>query len=194
MIVSKDKVISVTYELKNNDADSPIIEKVDESRPMTFLFGAGNLLKDFEAKLESLKTGDSFDFVLTCEQAYGPVTEDAKIMLPLNAFEVEGQVDYNMVKMGNKIPMMDQAGNRLTGTVIEISSENVRMDFNHPLAGQDLHFKGRITEIREATEEEKTHGHIHASGGCGCGSGSCSSDEHDMMDEGCGCGSSGCGC
>ena len=190
MNISKDKVVSVAYELKYNKENSPLIEKVDIDKPMTFLFGTGNLLKDFEAKLENLNTGDAFDFVLTSEQAYGPVSEDAKILLPKNAFEANGQVDNNLLQIGKQIPMMDQAGNRITGIVLEIKEENVKMDFNHPLAGQDLHFKGNVTEIREATEEEKSNGHIHMSDGCGCDSESCSPEEKEMNSSGCG----GCGC
>ncbi|NOZ47885.1 MAG: peptidylprolyl isomerase [Chlorobi bacterium] len=185
MVISEDKVVSVAYELKYNKENSPIIEKVEVEKPMTFIFGSGNLLKDFEANLKNLKTGDSFDFVLTSEQAYGPRTEEAKVQIPINAFEVNGKIDENLLKVGNQVPMMDQAGNRLNGIVLEINDEHVKMDFNHPLAGEDLHFKGVVAEIREATEEEKSHGHIHAHSSCGCDSGECSTE--DSVDS-CGCG------
>ncbi len=65
--------------------------------------------------------------------------------------------------------MQDASGNKLTGIVQKISTENVTMDFNHPLAGNKLFFKGKIIEIREATEEELTHDHAHYPGSCeGC--------------------------
>lgn len=191
MKVSKDKVISVAYVLKYDKEDSSVIENIEASNPMSFLFGSGNLLKDFEANLKNLKTGGAFDFKLTSDQAYGPISEEAKIMLPKKAFEVNGQIDNNLLQMGKQIPMMDQGGSRVKGVVVEINEENVKMDFNHPLAGQGLHFKGMVTEIREATEEEKMHGHIHMSGGCGCNDDSCSTDQKDMMGDGGGCG---CGC
>lgn len=187
MNVSKNKVVSVSYELKYNKENSPLIEKVDASRPMKFLFGSGNLLKKFESNLDNLKTGDNFDFVLTSDQAYGPVSEEAKILVPQKVFENNGQTDNNLLKVGNQIPMMDQAGNRITGIVLEINEDNVKMDFNHPLAGQDLHFKGMVTEVREATEEEEANGHIHMNSGCdGCESESCSPGEKDANMGGCG--------
>ena len=76
--------------------------------------------------------------------------------------------------------MMDGDGNRLNGVVVAVNTETVTMDFNHPLAGENLHFQGKIVEVREATSEEIQHGHIHSADSCGgecsdghCGSGSC---------------------
>ena len=97
------------------------------------------------------------------------------------------------------VPMMDAEGRRLNGKVMAIEGDAVQMDFNHPMAGNDLYFKGEVTDIRTATEEELSHGHIHGSGnGCGCGSGddscndgSCddgSCSDQEVQGQGCGCG------
>ena len=93
--------------------------------------------------------------------------------------------------------MMDAEGRRLNGKVLDILEEAVQMDFNHPMAGNDLFFKGQVTEVRTATEEELNHGHVHQAGGCGCGSheGGCeggSCDDKGSCDDG--GGSCGCGC
>jgi len=171
MIIAKDKMVSVTYELKYDDTDAQLIEKVEKDNPLTFLYGSGNMLEHFEGNLAGLSAGDTFDFKLTAEQAYGPVTEQAVVEVPLAAFEVEGKVDENLVKVGNSIPMMDSYGNKLHGIVLEITDANARMDFNHPLAGEDLHFKGKVVEVREAKEQE-------LAGSCsseGCGDGGCCS-------------------
>jgi FKBP-type peptidyl-prolyl cis-trans isomerase SlyD len=61
--------------------------------------------------------------------------------------------------------MQDQEGNPLDGKVVEIGDENVKMDFNHPLAGEALSFSGVVIDVREATEEELDHGHVHGPGG-----------------------------
>jgi FKBP-type peptidyl-prolyl cis-trans isomerase SlyD len=95
--------------------------------------------------------------------------------------------------------MMDAEGRRLNGKVITVEGDAVKMDFNHPMAGNDLYFKGEITDVRSATDEELTHGHVHASHGCGCGGnghGSCEDDDCGCEDKG-SCndeGSCGCGC
>ena len=171
MIVAKDRVVSLTYELRLDQPDSEVVESLNESNPLTFLYGGGGLLPKFEENISGLKAGDDFDFNLKAVEAYGEVNQDAIVNIPLSAFEVDGKIDPNMVKIGNRIPMQDASGNKLTGIVMEVSTENVKMDFNHPLAGNDLFFTGTITEIREATDEELTHGHAHYPGSCeGCDS------------------------
>ena len=180
MIVTKEKVVSLTYELRLDDKEGEILESLTEDAPMVFLFGSGNLLPKFEENINGLRVGDKFDFNLSSSDAYGEVDLEAIVSVPISAFEIDGKIDENMLSLGNKIPMQDNAGNKLTGVVTEVTADSVKMDFNHPLAGSDLFFKGTITEVREATEEELHHGHIHAHGGCGSG--------------GCGdCGPSGCG-
>lgn len=166
MVVSQNKVVSVTYELRINNQSGEVIESVDRNSPLTFLFGNGSLLPRFEDNLAGLKVGDGFDFNLISEDAYGEFDESSVIKVPLQAFQVDGKVDYDLVKEGNKIPMQDGNGNRLTGVVKNIDTDAVTMDFNHPLAGRHLFFKGEVTEIRQATEEELTHGHAHYAGSC----------------------------
>jgi len=169
MVVSHDKVISIIYELRINKADGKIIESLKKDAPLNFVYGAGSLLPRLEANLAGLGTGDNFSFFLNAEDAYGEVDHNALVNVPLGAFEVDGKVDYNLVKTGNKIPMQDASGNRLNGLVKEISTDTVTMDFNHPLAGNSLFFTGQIIDIRESTEEERNHGHAHQAGGCeGC--------------------------
>jgi FKBP-type peptidyl-prolyl cis-trans isomerase SlyD len=169
MIVSENKVVSLAYELRINGKNGEVIESVDRNAPLTFLFGAGSLLPKFEDNLAGLKVGDSFDFNLVSEDAYGDFDESSVIKVPLQAFQIDGKVDYELVKIGNKIPMQDSEGHRLTGLVKNVDMDSVTMDFNHPLAGNHLFFKGEITEIRQATEDEMTHGHLHSAGSCeGC--------------------------
>ncbi len=79
--------------------------------------------------------------------------------------------------------MQNNSGNRLNGIVMEIGDEAVKMDFNHPLAGDILYFKGEVAEIRNATEEEINHGHVHQGGRHPCGGG-----ETNPGDENCSCG------
>jgi FKBP-type peptidyl-prolyl cis-trans isomerase SlyD len=191
MVVANEKVISLIYELRLNSPSGEIVEALSQDNPLTFLYGAGNLLPKFEEYLDGLKVGDKFDFNLAANDAYGEVNIDAIVNVPVAAFEVNGKIDEDLLKVGNTIPMRDNAGNRLNGQVKEITPEGVKMDFNHPLAGSNLFFKGEVTGIREATEEELNHGHIHSS--CGCGSGGCG-DEHGHSHGGGGCSDEGCGC
>ncbi|MCF8370624.1 MAG: FKBP-type peptidyl-prolyl cis-trans isomerase [Bacteroidales bacterium] len=177
MVIEKNKVVSLTYELRANEKSSEIVEKVNADRPLVFLYGSQNMLPAFEEQLGGLKCGDTFDFMLTAEQGYGPIDERAIVDLGKDIFMSDGQERDDLLFVGNMIPMRDSNGNRMDGKVIEIGESTVKLDFNHPMAGSSLFFTGEIVDMREATEEEMQHGHIHAeesdcSGGCShCGDG-----------------------
>jgi len=180
MTISKDKIVSVIYELKT-DLSGEIIEKAVTETPLTYLCGAGQMLEKFEEKLMGLKVGDSFDFKLETEEAYGEASEEAVIDLPKNIFEVNGEFDSEVIKEGNVVPMQDNSGRRMNGIVLEVTDATIKMDFNHPLAGDALFFKGEVIEVRDASEEEMKEAYAPQGG---CDSGSCDTG---------GCGS-GCGC
>ncbi|RUT72893.1 FKBP-type peptidyl-prolyl cis-trans isomerase [Ancylomarina longa] len=172
MTIAKDKVISVIYELKT-DPSGEIIEKAVNGTPLTYLCGAGQMLEKFESNLMGLKIGDAFDFKLESADAYGEASEQAVIDLPKNIFEVNGELDTEVIKEGNVVPMQDSSGRRMNGIVLEVADTTIKMDFNHPLAGDDLYFKGEVIEVREASEEEMKAAY-EPQGGCdggSCGSG-----------------------
>lgn len=190
MIIDKNRVVSLVYELRVDGSEGEIVESLNADKPLTFIYGNGSLLPKFEDNINGLKVGDSFRFNLKCEDAYGFAVDDAVVDIPKSVFEVDGEFDDELVKEGNAIPMMDGDGNRLNGVVVSVENGNVKMDFNHPLAGDDLHFSGKVVEIREATSEELQHGHIHAGGGgcgsgCGCGSGSNCESECETKEASC---------
>lgn len=161
MTISKNKVVSLTYELKLDNAQGEIIEVTDENSPLVFLYGAGNMLPKFEENLLNLNVNDNFEFALSADDAYGSYINEAVIDLPLEVFMVEGKIEPEMLRIGNIIPMQDNQGNPLEGRVVSVTEEFVKMDFNHPMAGKGLYFTGKIIELREASAEEINHGHVH---------------------------------
>lgn len=165
MQITKNTVVSLSYILKRDDAKGEIIEETRAGDPLVFLFGNGQMLPKFEEHLSALKTGDDFEFTLASEDAYGEMDQDAIIDLEKSIFEVEGKIDTEMLAIGNVIPMRDDQGHMLQGTVVSVGDDTVRMDFNHPMAGNVLHFKGNVIEVREASAEELSHGHVHGAGG-----------------------------
>jgi FKBP-type peptidyl-prolyl cis-trans isomerase SlyD len=154
MEIARNKFVTLSYELRLNDAAGELVEKTDANNPLAFLFGAGKMLQMFEDKLEGLKTGEEFKFELKPEEAYGEVNPQAIVDLPKNIFEVNGTIDESLLTPGNQVPMQDAQGNRLNGIVLEVTDDIVKMDFNHPLAGDTLFFSGSVLEVREATEDE----------------------------------------
>jgi FKBP-type peptidyl-prolyl cis-trans isomerase SlyD len=178
MKIEKNKMVSLIYELRESNSKGRVIEALDETRPLTFVYGTGRLLPVFESNIDSLTAGEPFKFALSSEMAYGAKREDMIVNVPIAVFETDGKLNEDICQVGLEVPMMDTEGNPLNGIINEITDTYVKMDFNHPMAGQDLYFSGKIIDVRDATEEE-----IHPSGhGCsGCGghessdcSGSCS--------------------
>ncbi len=165
MVIEEQKVGMLTYSIHIEDVHGELLEQASEENPRTLLFGTGRLLKSFENKLMGLKTGDSFEFVLNPEEAFGNRREDMVMDIPVSAFMVEGEIREGMLEIGNTIPMMDSDGNALNGAVVSVNGDKVTMDFNHPLAGKSLFTFGSVLHVREATDEELNP----APSGCGCG-------------------------
>jgi FKBP-type peptidyl-prolyl cis-trans isomerase SlyD len=165
MKIENNTVVSVNYLLAKKDTGEKI-EETSTQHPFVFIFGNGGLLEDFETNLLNKKAGDSFDFFIDHKRGYGVRDEQHIVMIPIDSFMGEdGKFDSENVQVGVTLPMVDNEGNRLYGSVVEITAEYVKMDFNHPLAGQDLHFKGEVLEVRAASQEELDHGHVHGEHG-----------------------------
>jgi FKBP-type peptidyl-prolyl cis-trans isomerase SlyD len=168
MKIEKNKMVSLIYELRESDQEGRIIEALDENKPLTFLYGTGRLLPVFESNINSLRSGDQFQFALNAEMAYGDKREDMIVNVPIAVFQTDGVLNEEICQVGNDVPMMDSDGNPLNGIINEISETYVKMDFNHPMAGQDLYFSGKIIEVREPTDLELS-GASHSCSGCGSG-------------------------
>lgn len=167
MKIEKNKMVSLAYELRERNSEGRIIETVEESRPLTFIYGTGRLLPLFESNLDSLSAGDDFKFPLSSADAYGEKVEEMIINVPKSVFMTEeGKLNEDICRIGNEVPMMDNEGHHLNGVINEIAEDYVKMDFNHPMAGVDLFFSGKIVEVRDATEQE-----LAGTSSCeGCGS------------------------
>ncbi|MCY1722369.1 FKBP-type peptidyl-prolyl cis-trans isomerase [Prolixibacteraceae bacterium Z1-6] len=191
--IGKYKMVKLTYDLRVDDEKGEMVEQATIERPLEFLYGAGMMLPKFESELAGLKQDQDFQIKLAKNDAYGEVNNDAIVELPKSVFLVDGKIDDELIKVGNTVPMMSSNGQRMNGLVLEITDEAVKMDFNHPLAGEDLFFTGKVVEVREASDEEVAQILSGGAGGCGCGDGGCSTD--DCGDGSCGSDSSGgCGC
>jgi FKBP-type peptidyl-prolyl cis-trans isomerase SlyD len=166
MKIENNKMVSLVYELRENDSDGRIIETIDETSPLKFIYGTGRLLPVFETNISLLKSGDHFRFKLDSEVAYGDKREEMIVNIPVAVFETDGIINEEICRVGNEVPMSDSEGNHLTGVINEITDTFVRMDFNHPMAGLNLFFSGKIIEVREATEDE-LDATMNSCAGCG---------------------------
>lgn len=183
MKIETNKYVTLTYDLHvGEDDERELMESATKEAPLAFIFGTNSMLESFENQIEGKAAGETFTFTLTPEEAYGEFDEAKILELPKSVFQVDGEVDEKLLEEGNTIPMMDTEGNKLMGSVIEVKDEVVSMDFNHPLAGETMHFTGSVLEVRDATTEEIASLFAQEDGG-GCSG--CSDD---------GCGDRGHGC
>lgn len=176
--IEPGKYVELTYDLYTVGADGKeqLVHQSDAQDPERFVFGVTpGLVPALEKELPGKTVGDLYDVV--ARKAFGDFDPEAVVELEKEIFEVDGKFDNDTIKVGAYVPMMTADGYRINGKVVEITGTHVKMDFNHPLAGQDVRFKGKVLTVRDATPEELQPAH----GGCGC---NCSGD----------CGSGDCGC
>jgi FKBP-type peptidyl-prolyl cis-trans isomerase SlyD len=164
MIIEKNKAVYVHYTLTEGTAEGQMVETTENREPLGFLYGVGSMIPDFERNLSGLKAGDQFAFGIAAKDAYGEYDEGALVEVPLSIFETDGKVPDGLLEIGNMLPLRDQEGNYLEGMVAGVSADRVKIDFNHPMAGVDLFFKGHVDKIREAEQTEIEHGHLHDHG------------------------------
>lgn len=166
MTIEKNKVVSLTYTLRDGSALGSVVEVADEQNALTFIYGAGMMLPSFEANLSELKSGSDFSFLLKAAEAYGEFNPEAVIEVAKNAFADEnGVVNEDLLQLGKPVMMHDEQGHRMQARIIAVTGEQVKLDFNAPMAGKDLHFTGKILTVRDATPSEIDHGHVHGPGG-----------------------------
>lgn len=191
------KHVSLVYDLYavNAGGTETLVHQSDPEDPEQIIFGVTQgVIAPLEAALDGLKKGDKFNVVANSEEAFGPHVPEQIVTLDKDMFEVNGKFDSNLVAVGNYVPMLTAEGYRINGLVTEVGEDKVTLDFNHPLAGKTICFKGSVLDVRDATEDEL---HIATSGcgcggNCGCDEGNCGCDEGSCGEEGGACGCKGC--
>ena len=175
--------IALAYKLYvDGEKEQELMEEATEKTPFQFISGFGFTLDEFEKNVIAVEKGQDFDFLIPKEQAYGDYMEEHVIDMDREIFCIDGKFDSEHIYEDAVIPLQNEDGNHFYGRVVEIGSEKIKVDLNHPLAGEDLHFVGRVIENRPATKEEidriiahMTHSGCggscdDCSGGCGnCG-------------------------
>ena len=185
----ENKFITVAYKLYTiEDGDKDFAEEATIEKPFEFISGLGLTLPLFEEKVKDLQAGETFDFVIGKEDAYGIYDDNNVVKLPKKTFEIDGKFDSEHIIEGAIIPLMSSDGQHFNASVSEITENEVTVDLNHPLAGCDLQFVGSIVESRLATNEELAAVAKMMSGeGCGCGCDHCSGGCGDGCGEDCDC-------
>lgn len=186
--IQPGKYVELGYDLYEvaPDGTQKLVHQTDAEDPEKFIFGVTRgMIVPLEKAVEGLEAGGEFDIIVKSDEAFGPHAPEQVVTLERDIFMVDGKFDDKAIKPGALVPMMTADGFRINGLVKAVSTEDVTMDFNHPLAGKDVRFAGKIITVRDATPEE-----LQPSHGCGCGCGDCG----DGCGDGCDCGDDHCGC
>lgn len=153
--VGDDKVISLDYTLRLDDGE--IVDSSSGREPLEFIQGQGQIIPGLEQELYGMEVGDEKAVTVTPEDGYGERQADRVQTIPRNAFPDDMELEQGM-----QVRLQDSnSGQVFEAFVEEIHPENVKLDFNHPLAGETLHFDVKIAGVREATDDELSHGHAH---------------------------------
>jgi FKBP-type peptidyl-prolyl cis-trans isomerase SlyD len=165
MNIQKNHVVTLHYRLHEDHDGGELIEETFGGEPLSFIFGVGMMLPMFEENLENKILGDTFDFTLQPEDAYGEYQDEAVVELSIETFRgADGEIDRTQLVEGTPVNMQDHEGRTYRGVILEPKMESVIVDFNHPMSGRVLHFSGEVVEVRPATDSELDHGHVHPGG------------------------------
>ena len=154
--IGDGKVVNIHYKLTLGGGDGSVVDSSDGRDPLPYLHGAGNIVAGLEAALAGKSEGAAFDVEVAPADGYGERHDEAVQNVPRDAFPPEAEL-----QAGLQFQATGPDGQPLMGTITSIEGEVVTVDFNHPLAGETLHFSIEVVSIRDATEEEREHGHVH---------------------------------
>ena len=149
-------VVSMDYKLT---LDGEVLDSSEDAGPLQFLAGYGNIVPGLEREMAGMKIGESKDVVVAPADGYGEFDEEAFMEVPRNEFPSDLQLEE-----GIELNVTDEDGQNQYARVENITDESVRLDFNHPLAGAELHFTVKVVALRDPTKEELDHGHVHEEG------------------------------
>lgn len=138
-VVEEGRTVSIEYTLKLDDGSTADTNVGDE--PLVFEQGRQQILPALERELAGMALEDTKQVTLAPEQGYGPVNP-----------ELYREVETTMVpeqarEAGTQLVAEDQQGNKQLIRVREVRDESIVLDFNHPLAGETLHFDVKVVGI-----------------------------------------------
>jgi FKBP-type peptidyl-prolyl cis-trans isomerase SlyD len=155
MRVAKDRVVAIDYTIR--DVSGEIVDTTSGRKPFVYLHGYEQIVPGVEAALNGLPAGAALDVSVGPREAYGERDPRAVLILPRRAFPAGQEPEVGDLYRANKAD-----GRPVVFTVLDVSSESVVVDANHPLAGQTLHVHVEVVSVRSATADECRHEHVHA--------------------------------
>ena len=154
--VQDGHVVSMDYTLH---VDGEVLDTSSGHEPLEFLQGAGNIIPGLEQELYGMAIGESKKVIVQPDEGYGTIDPEAFVEVPKEQFPPTIPLEA-----GIEIQVTNQDGQPMSARIDSVGDDSVRLDFNHPLAGKELHFDVTVVSLRDATDEETEHGHVHGGG------------------------------
>jgi FKBP-type peptidyl-prolyl cis-trans isomerase SlyD len=154
--VTNGQVVSMEYTLW---VGGEVLDTSDGQGPLQFLAGYGNIIPGLEQEMMGMKIGEEKEVTVAPADGYGEYDEAAFMDVPRKEFP-----DDMAIEEGLELSVSGDDGQAHYARIDEVGDDSVRLDFNHPLAGQELKFKVKVVALRAPTEEEMEHGHVHEAG------------------------------
>ena len=157
MQIETHKVVTLNYTLTDNDGNV-----IDQSNDASFVYlhGANNIIPGLENALSGKQAGDTLDVSVAPQEAYGERDDAKQQSVPRDMFPQDTDIEPGM-----QFHAQGPGGETLVVTVARVEDDSITVDGNHPLAGVPLNFAVEVIEVREASQEEISHGHVHGPGG-----------------------------
>lgn len=156
--IKDGKVVGLAYSLK--DSKGVLVDKAESSEPFVYIHGGGQIVPGLENALVGLNIGAKKDITVSPEEGYGEVNPELTMTVKRSQFP-----GVENIHSGMQFQARGPDGHGMVFTVVNVVEDDVIIDGNHPMAGQTLHFSIEVLSVRDATEEEKSHGHVHGEGG-----------------------------
>lgn len=150
-------IVELKYTLRESGGEGSLLEIMDEQWPLKFFFGGGAMLPAFEERLLGLPEGGAFTFTLSANEAYGALDPAQIREVPLQDLPESENFPNKVYEVGDRLVFNMGQNDQMLGTVSEVLSHSLLVDFNHALAGKDLYFEGQVLYIRSPSEEELLH-------------------------------------
>jgi FKBP-type peptidyl-prolyl cis-trans isomerase SlyD len=158
MQIAKNKVATIDYTLTNPNGD--VLDTSKGGQPLTYMHGVGGIIPGLESALEGKSKGEQISVTIPPEQAYGQRNDQLVQDVPRRMFQ--GVTD---IREGMQFRAQGPQGQQQVVTVVGVQPDTIRIDANHPLAGVTLKFDVNVVDVRDATQDEISHGHVHGTGG-----------------------------
>lgn len=154
----KDKlVVEINYTLTDDTGNT--LDSSKDNGPLAYIHGMNNIIPGLENELTGKKVGDKLSVKVAAKEGYGERREDMVQTVSKADFETPDELEIGM-----QFQVQTEDGHGLIATVIKMEGDTIVLDGNHPLAGMNLNFDVEVVGIREATQQELSHGHVHHGG------------------------------